>query len=84
MFKADCANTPGFIMSAGKAMTFPEFWKVNGKWEKVLIGAFKACLASGEYVRTRNALLILNRLIKVHRQLFCSSDMINLDYSRDY
>ena len=45
--------------------TYQDFRRLNVKWQMKLAKRFKDCLQSEEYVQTRNALLILNKVVKV-------------------
>jgi len=50
---------------ATKRTTYQDFRRLNVKWQQKLARRFISCLESEEYVQTRNALLILNKVVKV-------------------
>jgi len=74
VYEAECSSSPCFginftRLEDNKRASFKDFRKLNFKWQMKLARAFTAALASGEYVQIRNALIVLNRLVKVFPEL---------------
>ena len=67
VYLAECEKKFGFRekFKEEKAITFEQFGTIVGNWDNILHACFLAALRSGNYVRIRNALLILNKLIRV-------------------
>ncbi|PWZ01853.1 hypothetical protein BCV70DRAFT_150056, partial [Testicularia cyperi] len=66
-------NLPGFQMRwhsrhggedipAADLLTWEQFRQVYAKWQDCLQTAFRSCLSSGEYMRIRNAIVIMTRI----------------------
>ena len=66
LYDAECANHTGFAASKnGPAVSFENFRHLCHKWHIRMSKAFLACLQDGEYMQTRNCLIILN-MINAH------------------
>ena len=68
VFSKEAQSSLCFTMNgraAAKRTTYEEFRRLNAKWQMKLARRFIDCLQSEEYVQTRNALLILNKVVKV-------------------
>jgi len=67
VYLAECENKYGFRedFKYEKAISYEQFDVLVGKWDNMLHACFLAALRSNNYMRIRNALLILNKIIKV-------------------
>ena len=68
VFSSECLSSVCFSANgkpSTKRTTYEEFRRLNAKWQMKLARRFIDCLGSDEYVQTRNALLILNKIVKV-------------------
>ena len=75
VYKAEC-DVPGFAANfvldpTQKRTSYQQFQKLGYKWQSKLGRIFKLCLDSGEYLKVRNALLVLNKVIKVRCFGYC-------------
>ncbi|GAA96697.1 uncharacterized protein L969DRAFT_246836 [Mixia osmundae IAM 14324] len=52
----------GFDLHPGKPLPHNDFRTVFNKWQNRIQSSCKACLLSGDYMRIRNALIVLNKL----------------------
>ena len=69
LYEQECLTTPCFSHHFGepdgRRASYDDFRRLNVKWQQKLGKLFADCLNSKEYVQTRNALLILNRIVQV-------------------
>ena len=52
-------------------VSYSAFRKLNVKWQSRLGQVFRTCLASNEYVQTRNAVLVLKGILEVSMSFLC-------------
>lgn len=69
-YAQECSASEAFrSYKAGElhAVSYPEFVKLSANWHrKLTLDVFKTCLASGDYMQMKNALLVLNRMVRIY------------------
>lgn len=69
VFSKECATSPAFMTFARGVVvqiTHAEFLKLTTNWQKFLaVDVFISCVESGDYMQIKNALLVLNRMVKI-------------------
>ena len=69
MYTLECIGKHGFRekFSEPKPFSFQQFQQLYGRWTTTVARAALSSLRSGDYVRIKNTLHVLSRLIKVGR-----------------
>lgn len=82
VFARECASSPAFMLYKSDAQELQptkheEFLKISTNWQKVLTtDVFIACVSSQDYMQIKNALLVLNRMVKIFPGVAVYADML--------